>query len=221
MKRGHAGLIAIGWLAVAAGPARAQPSDALPPAHHVEPPPAPESRDPELNAELRVGAVMPLESSDICPGRALCVLGAGGTFGVEIERRWPMGLGISVAYDGWFVDSGGVFELGVVQIVRAAIRYVFTTDLAVHPWVQIGAGALWFGDTLLVSTVGGAANGGAGVEIELTDIVALTGSAQTWFFTTSPFTTDRDRIRRSAGQGLNVALQLSVGLSILAGSGGL
>lgn len=209
--------VLVSCLAFCAAEVEAQPRAE----RHVEPPPAPESRDPELNTELRLGAVWPLERTDICPGDSLCVLGAGGTFGIEIERRWSIGLGISLAYDAWFVDSGGVFELGVVQIVRAGLRYVFGTEWLVHPAVHIGGGALVFGDTLLISTVGGAINGGASAELELTESVALTAAAQLWFFTTSPFTTGRDRTPRSGGAGLNLALQASVGLTIQAASGGL
>ncbi len=193
----------------------AQP--AAPP--HVEPPPAPESRDAELDVTLRLGAVAPLERTDICPGDSLCVLGAGGTFGVEIERRWPIGVGISVAYDAWFVDSGGVFELGIVQIIRAGVGYTFLPESMVHPWLRVGAGALVFGDTFLVETVGGALNAGAGVEVELTDSVMLDGGAAFWLFTTSPFTTGRDRTLRSEGLGLNLALQVHVGLTIVAERG--
>lgn len=205
-------------LLLAAAPAAAQPEEAG--SRHVEPPPSPDSLDPELLVAVNLGAVVPLERTDICPGDSLCVLGAGGAFGVEIERRWPLGIGIAVAYDAWFVDSGGVFELGVVQIVYASVRYTFATDLMVHPSIHLGAGALVFGDTFLPSTVGGAAEAGANAEVELTDSVALVAGAQVWLFTTSPFTTGRDRTMRSEGVGLNAALQLNVGLSVLADSGG-
>ncbi|MGE3632301.1 MAG: hypothetical protein AB7P00_20545, partial [Sandaracinaceae bacterium] len=154
------------------------------------------------------------------PGDSQCVLGAGATFGVEIERRWPIGIGIAVAYDAWFVDSGGVFELGVVQIVHAAVRYTFATEWNIHPSLHLGAGALVFGDTFLPSTVGGAAELGATAELELTDSVALTAGLELWLFTTSPFTTGRDRTMRSEGLGINAALGFSLGLSVLAESGG-
>jgi len=185
-------------------------------AGHVEPPPAPESREAELNVALRLGMLAPLERADICPGDSLCVLGGGGSFGVEIERRWPMGVGISVAYHAWFVDSGGVFELGIVQIIRAGVGYAFLLESMVHPTLHVAAGALVFGDTFLVETVGGALDVGAGVEVELTDTVALDGGLSFWLFTTTPFTTGRDRTRRSEGLGLNLALQVTVGLTILA-----
>lgn len=195
--------------------ARAQ-EEALP---HVEAPPAPSSREPELLVQVWLGSVMPLERSDICPGESICVLGAGAVVGVGVERRWPFGLGVLVAYDAWFVDSGGVFELGTSQVVRAVLQYAFAEESSIHPTVHIGAGALIFGDTFLVSTVGGAVEVGANAEIELTDSVMLTFGAQGWLFTTSPFTTSRDRTPRSEGLGLNAALQLNVGLSILADSG--
>ena len=190
-------------------------------AAHVDAPPAPERVAPELNVALRLGAVQPLESADICPGESLCVLGAGGSFGIEIERRWPIGVGIAVAYDAWFVDSGGVFELGIGQIIRAAVDYAFLLESMVHPTVHIGGGALVFGDTFLVETVGGALEAGAGVEIELTESVVLDGGAALWLFSTTPFTTGRDRTMRSRGAGLNLGLQVSVGLTILADRGGL
>lgn len=188
-------------------------------ASHVEPPPAPERRAPELIVQVHLGAVIPLERTDICPGESLCVLGGGADVGVEVERRWPFGLGVLVAYDAWFVDSGGVFELGVAQIVRAAVQYLFLDEASIHPAIHVGVGALVFGDTLLVSTVGGAVELGASVELELTDSIAVTFGAQGWLFTTSPFTTARDRTMRSEGLGLNAALQLNLGLSILAESG--
>ena len=189
-------------------------------ATHVEPPPAPESHDPDLLVGIHLGAIIPLERADICPGDSLCVLGGGGVFGIEIERRWPMGIGVLVAYDAWFVDAGGVFELGIVQIVRAGVRYAFGPDWVVHPAIHLGVGALVFGDTFLVSTVGGAVELGASAEIELTESVALTAGADAWLFTTSPFTTGRDRTMRSEGLGLNAALQINVGLTIVADSGG-
>jgi hypothetical protein len=209
------------WLAAVSG-ARAQdaaPEEPHASAVHVDPPPAPEAREPELIAQVHLGTVIPLERTDICPGESLCVLGGGAIVGVEIERRWPFGLGVLVGYDAWFVDSGGVFELGVVQIVRAGVQYVFADEWSIHPAIHLGVGALVFGDTLLVSTVGGAAEVGASAELELTESVAITFGAQAWLFTTTPFTTGRDRTRRSEGLGLNAALQLNVGLSILAESG--
>ncbi|MBX3272305.1 MAG: hypothetical protein KF729_18745 [Sandaracinaceae bacterium] len=199
-----------------AAPALAQPA-AEP---RVEPPPAPDALDAELNVAIRLGAIFPFESADICPGDAFCVLGSGASVGVEIERRWPIGIGILVAYDAWFVDSGGVFELGLAQLVRAGMRYTFLLEQIVHPSLHVGAGALIFGDTFLVETVGGAFDVGASAEIELSDSVVLTGGLSFWMFTTSPFTTGRDRTRRSEGAGLNLAVSAHVGLTILADSGG-
>lgn len=206
-------LAALAWLAVSSALAQSGP------AVRLDAPPDPSAREPELIAQVHLGAVLPLERNDICPGDALCVLGGGAVVGVEIERRWPFGLGVLVGYDAWFVQSGGVFELGVAQIVRAGVKYVFGQDWLIHPSVQVGAGALIFGDTLQVSTVGGAVEVGVSAELELTESVSFTFGAQGWLFTTSPFTTSRDRTSRSEGLGLNASLQLNVGLAILAESG--
>src|SRR5690606_21435463 len=151
-------------LACALAPPLARGQDAAPSAPTVEPPPAPSSREGELLAHVHLGSVVPLERSDICPGESICVLGAGAVVGVQIERRWPFGLGVSVAYDAWFVASGGVFELGTAQIMRAVLAYTFAQEWSVHPTLHLGAGALIFGDTFLVSTVGGAIDLGVTVE---------------------------------------------------------
>ncbi|MEC7526297.1 MAG: hypothetical protein VYE22_40830 [Myxococcota bacterium] len=213
----------LGWVLTCAllapAVASAQATEERPRARHVQPPPPPQDRNPELLVGVSLSAVFPLEKTDICPGDSLCVLGAGAAAGVEIERRWPFGLGVLVAYDAWFVDSGGVFELGVVQAVRAAIRYVFAYEHQWHPSVHIGAGALVFGDTGLVSTLGGALEAGVGLEYELTESVSLDAGLSGWLFTTSPFVTGRDRTRRSEGLGLNFAMQLHVGLVIVASAG--
>jgi hypothetical protein len=103
--------------------------------------------------------------------------------------------------------------------VRAALQYVFAEEWAIHPAINLGAGALVFGDTFLVSTVGGAAELGVTAEIELTESVAIGIGVQGWLFTTTPFTTGRDRTVRSEGLGLNATLQFNLGLSILADSG--
>lgn len=206
-------------LLLTAPPAGAQDAPPTIAPARLTPPPSPQSREPELLVDVHLGAVLPLARTDICPGDALCVMGGGAVVGVEVERRWPFGLGVLVGYDAWFVESGGVFELGVVQIVRAGVKYVFGDDWVIHPAIQIGAGALVFGDTFLPSTVGGAVDLGISAELELTESVAFTFGAQGWFFTTSPFTTSRDRTARSENLGLNASLQFNVGLSILAESG--
>lgn len=202
------GLVIVGSVA---GPAVAQPS---PDEHHVDAPPDPGQREPDLLVNLDLGAVIPLEANDLCPGDSICVLGAGATISGEIERRWPFGVGVILGYSGWFVDSGGVFELGVMHIIRAALRYTFDTGQLFHPSVHVGAGALAFGDAVVPSTVGGALDFGAAAELELSESVSLTGGLSGWLFTTYPFTTGRDRARRG-GLGLNAALQVHLGLSIL------
>jgi hypothetical protein len=186
---------------------------------HVPLPPDPGHREPELLIGVHMGLVVPISRSDICPGGTFCVLGGGASVGAEVERRWPFGLGVLVGYDLWFVESGGVFELGVVQLARAGLRYVFDTGSIFHPSVQAGAGALVFGDTFSVSTVGGEVELGVACEIELTESVALAIGTRGWLFTTSPFTTGRDRAARSESLGLNATLQIDIGLTILAASG--
>jgi hypothetical protein len=185
----------------------------------LEPPPDPDERDPSLFVEAHLGAVVPLERRDICPGGSSCVLGGGGVAGVEVERRWAVGIGVLLAYDVWFVESGGVFELGLVQAIRAGLRYTFLPDRLIHPTVHAGGGALWFGDSGLVSTLGGTIDAGAGLDFELTETIGVTFGARAWAFFTTPFVTPRDETARSSELGVNVALQLQVGISIVANPG--
>lgn len=190
-----------------------------PPGPHLEPPPDPAEHEPLLLVDVSLGYVAPLERRDICPGGEGCVLGPGGALGVLVERRWPIGIGIFLAYDVWFVEGGGVFELGTAQVVRAGVRFAFLEHLQVHPTLHIAGGALVFGDSVFVSTVGGAVDAGTSVEVELTDTVGVIVGAKSWIFTTVPFTSPRDDIPRSGGSGVNVALQLYLGLSIVADHG--
>lgn len=187
--------------------------DAPPDRHHVTPPPNPEDRQPELLANVHLGSIFQFSAADICPGGASCVLGNGAALGVSLEWRWPTGLGTFLGYEVWFVDSGGVFELGTAQIVRAGLVYAFQTGARLRPIARIAAGALVFGDTGLISTVGGAVDAGLAGELELTSSASLTLGADLRLFTTTPFVSARDDTLRT--ESLNIALYTYIGIAIV------
>lgn len=186
------------------------------PAHHVEPPPAPEEHGATVAVEVHGAFEAPLERSTICPSGGACVLGLGIGVGAQIERRTADRVGLFAGYDFWLLDSNGVFELGALHAVRGGIRYVIDESSLVHPFVDAAIGFVAFGDTANVATVGGVVTAGGGVELELSESVAFVASAETWLFATAPFET-RDAIARAGDFGVNVALQVAIGISVVVG----
>jgi hypothetical protein len=203
----------------AAGVARAQdtadPDDERGGAHRFQPPPAPGSVDPVLGGEVHVIAVSPLAREPLCPPDAACVFSGGGGIGVSLERRWPEGLSIMLGYEAWFLDSNTVYELAVLQGVRAMLRYLLFQRSAVHPFGAVGIGALIFGDTLTIAAIGGALDVGVGLEVELTETFSLVVMIPARFFITSSFVTPRDKTHRAEEGGVNSALSLHIGLAVL------
>ena len=66
----------------------------------------------------------------------------------------------------------------------------------VHPYVGAGVGAMLFGDTLRVASVGGVLDVLAGVEFELTETLSLTTGVQWRLFTLSSFESEPDGVGR-------------------------
>lgn len=213
-----AGALATLGSALVAARARASDDDAAPArgAHHVDPPPAPESHPATLAVDVHVGAAAPLERSAICPAGAGCVLGAGVGVGAQIERRAADGVGLFAGYDFWLLDSGGVYEIGALHALRGGVRWVIDAATLVHPFVQGSIGFLAFGDTADAAALGGLITAGAGVEIELTESVAFVSALDAWVLSTGPFRA-HDGVLRSDPFGVNVALQITVGVAVLVG----
>ncbi len=203
----------------AGGVARAQTSEtggpAEEPAEAFELPRAPDELDPLLAVEVHVAAVFPVARRPLCPPGSACVFAGGGGVGAGIERRWPTGVALGLAYDAWFLDSNSLYELGVMQMLSARLRYYFLPDGVLHPFVTGAVGALIFGDTLRIATVGVAVEPSVGAEIELTESIGLTAALPWRFFTTSPFQTTRDRVDRAEDPGVNVAVSFQLGLVIV------
>jgi len=181
---------------------------------HVEPPPAPEDREPVLGVEVHVAGVAPLVDEALCPVESRCVFGGGGGVGGSVERRFASGLAVALGYDAWFVDAAGVYEIGVLQLLRAAVRYIFFPTQALHLVADIGLGGIVFGETFRVSSAGGAVQIGVGAELEVTHAIAFTAGVVTRFFTASAFTTATDHTERG-GAAVNAALAFQAGIQIV------
>lgn len=185
--------------------------------HHVEPPRAPEAHPPTLSVLIYGGAQVPLEQAAICPSSFDCVLGLGIGVGAQIERRTADRIGLFAGYDFWLVDSRGVFELGSLHAARGGLRYTIDDSLIVHPFVDASFGLIAFGDTGSIVAIGGVVTAGGGAEIELSSSIAFVTAFEAWFFATGPFTT-RDGAVRANHFGVNVAIHLTIGVSVLIGS---
>jgi hypothetical protein len=185
--------------------------------HHVSPPPPPETLPPEVTLEIRGAAIVPMFRDALCPANHECVFNAGVGVGVSVERRWSDGWGFLSRYDVWVLDAGSLYEIGTLHSVRIGARYVIDQATNVHPYLEALAGFLAFGDTTTVAAAGGSATAGVGTEIELTDVLVLDVDAELWALATGFFAT-RDGVRRSDGFGVNLALQVSVGLEVLLGA---
>lgn len=192
------------------------------PAAHAEPrrpgglavPRAPDELEPVLGVELHFSAAFPMFREPLCPGTAECIFGGGGGLGARLERRGSSSVVLAVGYDAWFLDSSGVYELGVMQQLSGSLRYRFSPHTLVSPFVAGAVGALIFGDTLKVATVGGALELAVGAEVELTESTSLVVGLPFRLFSTTSFTTPRDRVERAREFGINGALALQLGVLI-------
>lgn len=185
--------------------------------HHVTPPPAPQDHGETLSVEVHGAAQAPLARDTICPGAApQCVFGLGIGLGAQVEWRTADRLGLIAGYDFWMIDGGGVYEIGLFHALRGGLRYTLDDSMVVHPFLDVAIGVLAFGDTSTIATAGGLVTAGGGAEIELSESVMFVTSAEAWLFATAPFET-RDGFVRAADFGVNVALQLTVGITVLVG----
>lgn len=184
--------------------------------HHVVPPPAPHEHGPTLTVEVHGSVEAPILRDTICPATHACVLGLGLGIGAQVEWRTADRIGLFAAYDFWMIDPSGVYELGALHALRGGVRYVLDDSLVVHPFLDIAAGVLAFGDTANVATGGGLLTLGGGAEIELSESVAFTTGAEAWLLATGPFTT-RDGAARSGAFGVDIAVQLTLGVALLVG----
>jgi hypothetical protein len=204
-------------VAVLAATATAKAQQSPPAGQEEELIPLPTQNPPELAGEVRLSGVFPVADSPLCPSGSACIFDGGGGVGGRIERRWPSGYTLGLNYDAWFLDANGVYEITVVQMIGAGVRYLMLRDSMTHPFVGINVGALALGDSFKVAAVGGAAEARAGVEIELTETLALTVASAWRVFFTTEFSTNNGAQPRGEDGGPNVAATLQVGLAIMEG----
>ncbi len=177
-------------------------------------PAEPDALEPVLSGNFHVALLGPVSTLGLCPSSGDCVLGVGGGVGAIIERRWPFGPAVGLGYELLFFDANGVFEVGVLQELRAQARYRFLQLSLFHPFVGGGVGALVFGDSFEVSTAGASILAFVGVEVELTEVFSVSLSVPVRVFWVETFTSDRDSVRRAEDTAFDVTMALQLGLSV-------
>lgn len=178
-------------------------------------PPPPESLPPHRAGEFQLAMVFPVQREPLCPEGRDCVFGGGGGIAATLEWRWPRGVALGVGYDVWLLDGNSVYEITSLQYLRGRFRYYGFRRSLVHPFIGASVGALLFGDVFQKNAFGAGVEGAVGIELEITATLSFTAALAARFFSTGPFNSETDGVRRSDGFGVNSALALQFGLVLL------
>ena len=202
------------WVALACQPARAD--DLTEPGRGAFViPPAPSEADPRLSLEVHTDIAASLNHDSLCPSGAGCVMRGGGGIGATVERRWPVGVGVYVGYDAWFLDSDSVYELGVQQALRGGARYTLPNDVVLHPVFELSLGIMGYGDTFRVATVGVLIQPFAGAELELSETFGLRAGIGLRAFSHTEFRTERDAVLRGNDGLFSESVYFEFGLTVM------
>jgi hypothetical protein len=198
-------LLAALWLAPR--PARAEALEVYPA----------EAQDPSFALEVHGAVVLPFERAVVCPAAGECVLGTGFGAGGYFLGRLPEGLSLLAGYEVWLLDGGGVYEVSAIHSLRVGVRWILDPSARVQPFLQGTLGGLLLTDPAQASTAGGLVTVGAGLEVELTESVALSFCGALDLFSLAPFAT-RDGLVRGRDFGVNVGLEVQAGVVIQLGT---
>ena len=130
-----------------------------------------------ITAEINVGsgATCPLPDATH-PRAAPCILGSGGGLAIRGGYRTPGPWYYGGAYEFAKMDSSNLYRLGILQQLRAEMRYAPDFGTRAEPFATWGVGALLYGNEWGVDTAGALAFIGAGVSLEVSRL-ALIGAA--------------------------------------------
>ncbi len=115
---------------------------------------------------LSPGATCPDPEAAPVPPKP-CILGSGGGLAIRGGYRNPGPWYIGGAYEFTKMDSSNLYRLGIFQQLRAEMRYMPDIGYRASPYLQWGAGAVFYGNEWGAETGGGLLFAGFGVEIEL------------------------------------------------------
>jgi opacity protein-like surface antigen len=165
-----AGPLAAVLLAVPAGASAAAASPEEParaaPAQAVRPPP--------INVDyVQFGVAFlgefKLDAGAVCPStaKAPCILGNGGGLAARAGYRSRGPWFVGGAYEFARIDTSSLLRLGVLQQLRAEMRYYVDLGLRTEPYLTSGLGAVAFGNEWGIDTAGVTSFAGVGFEVQL------------------------------------------------------
>ncbi|HHH11324.1 MAG TPA: hypothetical protein ENK23_04540 [Sorangium sp.] len=109
-----------------------------------------------------------------CPlAVAPCILGSGGGLVFRGGYRSPGPWYIGGAYQFSKTDSSNLYNLGILQQLRAEMRYMLDMGFRTSPFATWGIGGVVYGNEWGVETGGGTLFGGVGFETELSRLALL------------------------------------------------
>ncbi len=168
-----------------------------------------------LAGEVHLSSVSAVRAGSLCPSGSACIFNGGGGIGGSLQWRYTRGLTLGAGYEGFFLNGNGVYELTVVQILRASLGYRMLRAWRAHPYVGVGLGVSMLGDSFHYSAMGASADLYGGVEFEISHTLAVRLGLGFWFGTNGPFTSNNDGVSRSGTPDIAVASTLQLGLVIL------
>jgi len=184
-------------------------------AQDFSPPPPPNELRPSLAGEVHLGLVSPVRSGSMCPPRADCIFNGGGGIGGTLEWRYPQGLSVGLGYEGIFLAGHGVYELTVIQVLRATGGYRLLPQRRAHPYLTVGVGAYMIGNSFHYGAMGVSVDGAAGIELEVSHALATRLGLGLWMGTNGAFVSANDGVRRSGSPDVAMAITLQLGIVIL------
>jgi hypothetical protein len=124
---------------------------------------------------VAIAAELPLAPGGICPSAAVapCIIGLGGgpvlRGGYRPSGSWYFG----GAYQFSKLDSSNLLRLGILQQLRAEMRYYIDTGSRVTPYVTWALGGMVYGNEFSAETGGPTTYAGGGVEFEVSRLVVV------------------------------------------------
>ncbi len=191
----------------ALAPTPAKPADASATAAEpfVAPPP---SQHSYVQFGVGLAAEVVAAPGPICPDVRNCILGSGG--GLVARAGWrPLDLVyLGGAYEISKQDPNQLYRLATLQQLRVEGRRYFPTGREVSPFVIAGLGSAGYGDEWAVSTWGGSATLGGGLEVELGPaVVTVSASYRPMYL---PAWSDTSGIPHDAGVAHFISVEVSI-----------
>ena len=162
------------WAAEPASTAAVEPS--------VDPPPR---GKPYVQFGVAFTVEGVLSPGPICSGGPAdpCILGSGGGISARVGWRPTENVYLGGAYEFSKQDASELYQLAILQQLRAEARRYFPTGRTTSPFLLLGLGAQGYGNEWAVDTWGPNATLGGGVEIDLGGpVLALTLAYRPMYF---------------------------------------